>query len=146
MENVLASRYASQQMVDIWSAESRIILERELWVAVLKAQKELGIEIEDQVIEDYESVIESVDLNSIRKREKITRHDVKARLEEFSELAGHQHAHKGMTSRDLTENVEQLQIKKSLDLVLDLDFNFFIDLVFSLLRIVLGIIIFIRFY
>ena len=120
MENVLASRYASQQMVDIWSAESRIILERELWVAVLKAQKELGIEIEDQVIEDYESVIESVDLNSIRKREKITRHDVKARLEEFSELAGHQHAHKGMTSRDLTENVEQLQIKKSLDLVLDL--------------------------
>ena len=101
-------------MVDIWSAESRIILERELWVAVLKAQKELGIEIEDQVIEDYESVIESVDLNSIRKREKITRHDVKARLEEFSELAGHQHAHKGMTSRDLTENVEQLQIKKSI--------------------------------
>ena len=119
MENVLASRYASQQMVDIWSAESRIILERELWVAVLKAQKELGIEIEDQVIEDYESVIESVDLNSIRKREKITRHDVKARLEEFSELAGHQHAHKGMTSRDLTENVEQLQIKRSLDLVLE---------------------------
>ena len=46
MENVLASRYASQQMVDIWSTESRIILERELWVAVLKAQKELGIEIE----------------------------------------------------------------------------------------------------
>ena len=70
-------------MVDSWSAESRIILERELWVAVLKAQKELGIEIEDQVIEDYESVIESVDLNSIRKREKITRHDVKAR---FSDL------------------------------------------------------------
>ena len=120
MENVLASRYASQQMVEIWSAESRIILERELWVAVLKAQKELGIEIEDQVIEDYESVISSIDLNSIREREKITRHDVKARLEEFSELAGHQHAHKGMTSRDLTENVEQLQIKKSLDLVLDL--------------------------
>ena len=120
MENVLASRYASQQMVDIWSTESRIVLERELWVAVLKAQKELGIEIEDQVIKDYESVINSVDLNSIREREKITRHDVKARLEEFSELAGHQHAHKGMTSRDLTENVEQLQIKKSLDLVLDL--------------------------
>mgnify|MGYP001409106227 FL=1 len=120
VENVLASRYASQQMVDIWSTESRIVLERELWVAVLKAQKELGIEIEDQVIQDYESVINSVDLNSIREREKITRHDVKARLEEFSELAGHQHAHKGMTSRDLTENVEQLQIKKSLDLVLDL--------------------------
>ena len=84
MENVLASRYASQQMVDIWSTESRIVLERELWVAVLKAQKELGIEIEDQVIQDYESVINSVDLNSIREREKITRHDVKARLDAVS--------------------------------------------------------------
>ena len=54
MENVLACRYASQQMVEIWSAESRIILERELWVAVLKAQKELGIEISDQghVVDD----------------------------------------------------------------------------------------------
>ena len=112
MENVLASRYASQEMVDIWSAESRVILERELWVAVLKAQKEFGIEIDDQVIKDYESAIHKVDLGSIRKREEITRHDVKARLEEFSELAGHQHVHKGMTSRDLTENVEQLQIKK----------------------------------
>tara|TARA_A100001037_G_scaffold95544_1_gene86973 strand:- start:5310 stop:6722 length:1413 start_codon:yes stop_codon:yes gene_type:complete len=120
VENVLASRYASQEMVDIWSAESRVILERELWVAVLKAQKEFGIEIDDQVIKDYESAIHKVDLGSIRKREEITRHDVKARLEEFSELAGHQHVHKGMTSRDLTENVEQLQIKKSLDLVLDL--------------------------
>ena len=110
MENVLASRYASQKMVDIWSTESRVILERELWVAVLKAQKELGIEIDDQIITDYESVIHKVDLGSIRNREEITRHDVKARLEEFSELAGHQHVHKGMTSRDLTENLSLIHI------------------------------------
>ena len=49
----------------------------------------------------------------------MTRHDVKARIEEFSALAGHEHIHKGMTSRDLTENVEQLQIKQSLALVRD---------------------------
>ncbi|MDT7743191.1 MAG: adenylosuccinate lyase, partial [Actinomycetota bacterium] len=46
-------------------------------------------------------------------------HDVKARIEEFDDLAGHQHVHKGMTSRDLTENVEQLQIRDSLRLVAD---------------------------
>jgi adenylosuccinate lyase len=47
----------------------------------------------------------------------VLRHDVKARIEEFNALAGHQHVHKGMTSRDLTENVEQLQIRRSLELV-----------------------------
>ena len=46
-----------------------------------------------------------------RQRERVTRHDVKARIEEFCALAGHEHVHKGMTSRDLTENVEQLQVR-----------------------------------
>ena len=55
-----------------------------------------------------------VDLESIDRRERITLHDVKARIEEFSSLAGYEHIHKGLTSRDLTENVEQLQIKRSL--------------------------------
>ena len=47
----------------------------------------------------------------------MTRHDVKARIEEFDALAGHEHVHKGMTSRDLTENVEQMQVRESLVLV-----------------------------
>ncbi len=117
MPNVLAGRYASTQMVDIWSPEAKIVLERELWIAVLRAQRELGIEVPDGVIEAYESVRDDVDLASIAAREQITRHDVKARIEEFSALAGHEHIHKGMTSRDLTENVEQLQIRRSLELV-----------------------------
>jgi adenylosuccinate lyase len=64
-------------------------------------------------------VIDKVDLSSIEARERITRHDVKARIEEFSALAGHEQIHKGMTSRDLTENVEQLQVRQSLVLVRD---------------------------
>ena len=120
VENILASRYASKEMTDIWSPHARVISERKLWVAVLKAQKDFGFEVEDQVISDYESVIDSVDFDSIRERERVTRHDVKARLEEFSYLAGHEHVHKGMTSRDLTENVEQLQIRQSLELTINL--------------------------
>ena len=115
--NVLATRYASPEMVQIWSAEEKIVLERELWVAVLEGQQDLGLVVEDSVVDAYRSVIDKVDLESIERRERVTRHDVKARIEEFSSLAGHEQIHKGLTSRDLTENVEQLQIKRSMILV-----------------------------
>ena len=71
------------------------------------------------MVDDYRAVIEQVDLESIAARERVTRHDVKARIEEFCALAGHEHIHKGMTSRDLTENVEQLQVLLSLRMVRD---------------------------
>ena len=115
--NVLSNRYASPEMATLWSAEHKIILERQLWIAVMRAQRELGVEIPQEAIDAYESVIDRVDLNSIAERERVTRHDVKARIEEFNALAGHEHIHKGMTSRDLTENVEQLQIVRALELI-----------------------------
>ncbi|WP_244930306.1 adenylosuccinate lyase [Nocardioides sp. W7] len=117
--NVLATRYAGADLAAIWSPEHKIVLERQLWIAVLKAQRDLGIEVPDGVVEAHEAVVDQVDLGSIAARERITRHDVKARIEEFADLAGHEHIHKGMTSRDLTENVEQLQIKQSLGLLRD---------------------------
>ncbi len=119
--NVLATRYASGQMRAIWSPENKVMAERRLWIAVLEAQRDLGVDFggddPDVVIADYTAVVESVDLGSIAAREAITRHDVKARIEEFNALAGHEHVHKGMTSRDLTENVEQMQVLASLRLV-----------------------------
>lgn len=115
--NVLANRYASAELVDLWSAETKIILERQLWIAVLKAQRDLGVDVPADAIAAYENVIDKVDLESIANREKITRHDVKARIEEFNALAGYEQVHKGMTSRDLTENVEQLQVYRSLELI-----------------------------
>lgn len=117
--NVLANRYASPEMTAIWSPEDKIIMERKLWISVMKAQADLGVEVPVEAISAYEKVIENVDLASIASREKVTRHDVKARIEEFNALAGQEHIHKGMTSRDLTENVEQLQIFSSLQLARD---------------------------
>jgi adenylosuccinate lyase len=117
--NVLAARYASVSMAQLWSPEHKIVLERQLWLAVLSAQKEYGVDVPDGVLEDYRRVLDQVDLESIAERERVTRHDVKARIEEFNALAGHEHIHKGMTSRDLTENVEQLQIRAGLELVRD---------------------------
>ncbi|MGH3502785.1 MAG: lyase family protein, partial [Nocardioidaceae bacterium] len=112
--NVLASRYASVPVAHVWSPVNKVVAERRLWIAVLRAQRELGVDVPDGVIEDYERVVDDVDLESIAARERRTRHDVKARIEEFCALAGHEHIHKGMTSRDLTENVEQLQVRESL--------------------------------
>ncbi|WP_232548311.1 adenylosuccinate lyase [Propioniciclava soli] len=119
--NVLATRYASPAMRDIWSPERKIVAERELWLAVLEAQRDLGVDFggddADAVIADYRAVVENVDLAGIAARERVTRHDVKARIEEFNALARHEHVHKGMTSRDLTENVEQFQVLSALKLV-----------------------------
>jgi adenylosuccinate lyase len=113
--DVLASRYASEPMATLWSAEHKIVLERELWLAVLRAQADLGLAVPADAVSDYERVVGTVDLASIAARERVTKHDVKARIEEFNGLAGHELIHTGMTSRDLTENVEQLQIRRSLE-------------------------------
>jgi adenylosuccinate lyase len=121
--NILANRYASAAMREVWSPENKIIAERRLWLAVLAAQRDLGVDFGGDdpavVIKAYQAVVEQVDPASIAAREKITRHDVKARIEEFNALAGFQHIHKGMTSRDLTENVEQVQLLSSLKIIRD---------------------------
>ena len=117
--NVLAGRYASAAMTAIWSPEAKIVMERQLWIAVMKAQAELGLNVPTDAISAYEGVIDQVDLASIAARERVTKHDVKARIEEFNDLAGHELIHLGMTSRDLTENVEQLQVRSSLLLIRD---------------------------
>ncbi len=117
--DVLAGRYASPELATLWSAERKITAERELWLAVLRAQADLGVSVPDGVIADYEQAAPTVNLDAIAERERATRHDVKARIEEFNALAGHEHIHMGMTSRDLTENVEQLQVRRSGELVRD---------------------------
>jgi len=130
--NILAARYASGQMQRVWSPESKIVSERRLWLAVLAAQRDLGVDFggadPDQVIVAYQKVVDHVDLASIAARERVTRHDVKARIEEYNALAAEaagvdgasfEHIHKGMTSRDLTENVEQLQITSALRIIRD---------------------------
>ena len=119
--NVLATRYASPAMRDLWAPQSKIVAERQLWLAVLEAQRDLGVDFAaddpDQVLAAYRAVIDQVDLASIDARERVTRHDVKARIEEFNALAGFEHIHKGMTCRDLTENIEQHQVLSALKLV-----------------------------
>ena len=115
--NVLATRYATKDMVAIFDPINKIINERKFWITILKLQQKAGLPITDSDIKAYEKVIEKVDLDSIDKREIKTRHDVKARIEEFNSLAGVEKIHIGLTSRDLTENIELIQIKAGLELI-----------------------------
>jgi len=115
--NVLANRYATKEMVAIFDPVNKIIAERKFWITILRLQKAGGLSITDSDITSYEQVVEKVDLASIEKRERANRHDVKARIEEFNSLAGIEKIHIGLTSRDLTENIELIAIKDGLNLV-----------------------------
>ena len=115
--NVLANRYATKEMVAIFDPVNKIIAERKFWITILRLQKEGGLSITDSEIASYEKIVEKVDLASIEKRERANRHDVKARIEEFNSLAGLEKIHIGLTSRDLTENIELIAIKDGLNLV-----------------------------
>jgi len=115
--NVLATRYATKEMVAIFDPINKIIAERKFWITILRLQKAGGLSITDSDIASYEKVVEKVDPASIEKRERANRHDVKARIEEFNSLAGLEKIHIGLTSRDLTENIELIAIKDGLNLV-----------------------------
>ena len=118
--NVLSERYATKEINNIFSKKGKILAERELWISVLKAQKEAGLVISDEVIKKYELVKANIDLDLIDKIERKTRHDVKARIEAFVQTANtEEHIHKGMTSRDLTDNVEQMQIKNASKIIFE---------------------------
>jgi len=117
--NVLSKRYATDEINYIFSDEGKVGFERDLWIAVLSAQKELGLDVPDGVIGAYTSAREKIDLDHINEIELKTKHDVKARIEAFNYAAGgHEYIHLGMTSRDLTDNVEQLQAVKASRIVL----------------------------
>jgi adenylosuccinate lyase len=115
--NVLANRYATGEMVAIFNPVNKIIAERKFWITILRLQKVSGLSITDSEIASYEKVVGKVDLASIEKRERANRHDVKARIEEFNSLAGLEKIHIGLTSRDLTENIELIAIKDGLNLI-----------------------------
>jgi adenylosuccinate lyase len=104
-------------MVAIFDPINKIIAERKFWITILKLQKKAGLPVTDSDISAYEKVITNVDLASIERREKVSRHDVKARIEEFNALSGVEKIHIGLTSRDLTENIELIQIRDGLNLI-----------------------------
>ncbi|MBT3408780.1 adenylosuccinate lyase [Candidatus Woesearchaeota archaeon] len=113
--NILSQRYVTDSINDIFSEEGKTLMERRIWLTVLKSQFELGLGgITKEIINKYESNLNVIDLKRIGEIETITKHDVKAKIQAFNESAqisgNEEQIHRGMTSRDLTDNVEQYQI------------------------------------
>ena len=113
--DVLAQRYASTPMVNLWGPRNRVILERKFWLAVLQGQSRLGVHVPDVAFPAYANHVGNIDFASIKRRELKTKQDVVARVEEFNALAGFELIGIGLTSRDTTDNVEQFIIRTALE-------------------------------
>jgi len=112
--NILSQRYATPEINQIFSEKGKTLLERELWITIIKTQKKLGYPIPEEAIKKYEAAKNNINLQRIKEIEIQNKHDIKAKIEAYNEAAGGiEYIHIGMTSRDLTENVEQIQIKNA---------------------------------
>ncbi|MFH1650464.1 MAG: lyase family protein [Candidatus Woesearchaeota archaeon] len=119
--DVLSERYVTEEMNYIFSKVGKILLEREFWLEVMKIQKEFGVHIPDEAIRAYEASINTVDLKRIDKLELILKHEPMNMIQAWNEAAGLEvgHIHKRMTSRDLTDNVEFIQILRAGTIIRD---------------------------
>ncbi len=118
IENVLAMRYASRPMRRLFSAENKVIQQQDYWAQIMQGQNDLGVNIPQSHVDDYKDVVDVVDLAQIQEKERVLRHDEKAMIETFNANAGgHEDAHRQLTSRDVSDNVEQFQNKNGLEIV-----------------------------
>lgn len=109
--DVLADRYVTNPVAEPYSPRGKQRLMRDFWISVMTYQKELGLDIPQSEIDKFKAARNRINLRRIRKLEQGSRHDVDASIKAFIEVAGAgEYLHWGMTSRDLTDNVEQKQI------------------------------------
>jgi len=115
----LSGRYASKEMNEIWSQDSKYGTWRRLWVALAETEKELGINITDEQIEEMKAHIDDIDYDVVSKREKECRHDVMAHVYEFGTKCPNAKGiiHLGATSCFVTDNSDVILMSKALEVI-----------------------------
>ncbi len=115
----LVDRYASREMVNIFSEEFKYRSWRKFWVILAESQKELGLPITDEQIEEMKKYVEEVNIDLAKEIEKEINHDVMAHIEAFGEQAkiAKPIIHLGATSSEVTDNSEMCVIFEALLLV-----------------------------
>jgi adenylosuccinate lyase len=118
-QNPLNTRYASQEMSGIWSAQTKHALWRALWIALAESQQELGLEITDQQLAEMRAHVEEIDFDAAARYERQVRHDVMAHVHAFGEQcpAAAGIIHWGATSCYVTDNSELIQMRRGLELI-----------------------------
>lgn len=118
-ETPLNSRYASDEMKRLFSNDTRFKLWRKLWIALAEAQKELGLDITDEQIEEMKRYAEDINYEVARQKEKELRHDVMAHIHAFGEQAKKARPiiHLGATSCFVTDNADIIIMYEALKLI-----------------------------
>lgn len=119
-ENPLATRYASAEMVRLWSAQHRHATWRRIWVALAEAQHELGLPITRAQLDDLRRAVDDIDFAAAAAYERETRHDVMAHIHAFGDAAPRARGilHLGATSMDVVDNADLLLMRDALDLLI----------------------------
>jgi adenylosuccinate lyase len=115
--DILTKRYASDAMTRVWSPEGSVLIERFVQLQVMQLQSELGAGIPASHVDDYRAVIGDINLADMDRQEAKTKHDTNARITVFNELTGHQDVATALTSRDITDNADQVQKKLGLEII-----------------------------
>ncbi len=115
-ENPLVERYAGRAMAELWSPQRKFSTWRRLWVALAKAQRELGLGIEESQIEELRSKVDAIDFDAARAHEKRLRHDVMAHVHALGDVApaARPIIHLGATSCYVTDNTDLILIREGL--------------------------------
>ncbi len=121
-DHPLTGRYASEEMQRLFSTGHRYTTWRRMWLALAEAERELGLEIPAEAVEQMRANLEMTedDLERVKTYEKRTRHDVMAHLEAFADRApaAKPILHLGATSAFVGDNAELLITRDALDLVI----------------------------
>lgn len=117
--NPLITRYASQEMAGVLSEKTRITYFRKLWWALAKAEKELGLPITDEQIDELFTHIDDIDFNVAEERERIVRHDVMAHIYAYGQQCPKAAPiiHLGATSCYVTDNADIMQYRDAIRII-----------------------------
>jgi len=112
----LAERYASRDMLALWSPQRRHGLWRRLWLALAEAEQALGVPIPDEAIAQMRAHLDDIDFAAVAAYEKRFRHDVMAHVHAFGDVApaARGFIHYGATSCYVTDNAELLLMREGL--------------------------------
>ena len=116
-ESPLASRYASEYMQKLFSADTRFTTWRRLWVALARAEHALGLPVTEEQVRELEAHVSDIDYETVEKREKEVRHDVMAHIYAFGKAAPGAAGiiHLGATSCYVTDNADIIIYRDALN-------------------------------
>ena len=118
-ESPLASRYATQEMVFLFSDFKKFSNWRKLWLYLATGEKQLGLDITDAQLEELKNNIENIDFEYAKNEEKILRHDVMAHVHTYAHCcpSAAPIIHLGATSCYVTDNSDLMIIKDAFDII-----------------------------